>query len=59
VRLMKRVADLEQRLSPPPPKGWVRMMRCEDQPEEKAIAAWTAEHESLGDRNVIMRVIVG
>jgi hypothetical protein len=56
---MKRVADLEQRLSPPPPKGWVRMMRCEDQPEEKAIAAWTAEHESLGDRNVIMRVIVG
>ncbi|MEO7737897.1 MAG: hypothetical protein ABIS10_01190 [Novosphingobium sp.] len=59
MRLMKRVADLEQRLSPPSPSQWVSIIQDADQTREQAVTAWAAEHGPLGDRNTIMGVVVG
>lgn len=58
-RLKSRVADLEARIDPPPPRQWVRFFqRYEDQTQEQAIAAYEAEHGPIDDKGVILRVIV-
>lgn len=57
-RLSSRIADLEKRLSPVLPPAWVRVFQYQGQTQGEALAAWEAEHGPVGDRNVIMRVII-
>ena len=58
MRLSRRIADLESRLDPPRPKVWLRIVQDESQTREAAVAAYEAEHGPVGDRGVILRVIV-
>ncbi len=58
MRLSRRVADLECRLDPPRAKVWLRIVQDEGQTRESALAAYEAEHGPVGDRGVILRVIV-
>lgn len=55
--LAKRLAALEQ-AQPSPMRRWHCLRRYEDETDADAMAAYEAEHGSIGGGNVIMRVIV-
>lgn len=55
--LDKRVGALEQSRSAVA-LPWVCLRRYEGETDEQAIAAYQDEHGSIGDRNIVMRVII-
>lgn len=55
--LGKRLAVLEQALPSAMPR-WHCLRRYENETDADALAAYEAEHGTIGDGNVIMRVIV-
>jgi hypothetical protein len=57
MRLNRRVADLESR-NPAGSQIWVSIIQELGQTREDALSTYEAEHGSICDRNVILRVIV-
>ena len=55
--LSKRLAALEQTKSSQMPR-WHCLRRYENETDAEAVAAYEAEHGSIGTDNVIMRVVV-
>ncbi len=58
MRLSRRVADLESQLTPPGPTAWVQVIQHLGRTKDEALAAFEAEHGPIGDRGLILRVIV-
>lgn len=57
MRLSQRIADLEKR-DPTGPQIWVSIIQDLAQTREEAFAAYEGEHGPIGDRSVVLTVIV-
>ena len=57
MRLKPRLDALEARIAPACQR-WVRIFLYEDQTQERAVAAYEAEHGPIDDANIILRVFI-
>ena len=56
--LDRRIAVLEDAITPVAKPRWHRLSRYEGETHEQAVAAYEAEHGPIGNGNVVMRVII-